>query len=262
MNDLELYKSFAYNKLTFRYEKYNSANNSFPPLACNFFGKMLEGEGHLSTADGETLHLVAGDFFFLPRGTRYHSHWFPSSSGNQIVQWQAVRFDYIPSRSERHYRMQKLPPIPSLVDFFHRLEQKQVFDLESVGRLYLCFNELENRLSKVQSDPRRILYEKAEKYMREHQNFKVPELAKFCAMSESGLYAFFASYAGTTPIEMKNRICIEKAQLLLESTNLSIEEVSTQIGFKSVSYFRKLFSSYTGKKPTIYRKDIFQNKLI
>lgn len=262
MNDLELYKSFAYNKLTFRYEKYNSATNSFPPLVCNFFGKMLEGEGYLTTADGETLHLVAGDFFFLPRGTRYHSHWFPSSTGNRTVQWQAVRFDYIPSRSEKIYRMQTLPPIPSLVDFFRRLEEKQDFDLESVGRLYLCFSQLEDLLSEVQSDPRRSLYEKAEMYIREHPNFKVPELAKYCTVSESGLYAFFAAYAGTTPIELKNRICIEKAQLLLESTNLSIEEISMQTGFKSVSYFRKLFLSYTGKKPTVYRKDAVRNKLI
>lgn len=262
MNDLELYKAFAYNKLTFHYEKFNNAKGSFPPLACNFLGKMLEGEGHLTTVDGNTLHLVAGDFFFLPKGTRYHSHWLPSCTGNKIVQWQAVRFDYIPSPSEKHYLIQKLPPIPPLVDFFNRLEQKNAFDLEAVGRLYVCFSELKSLLTQEQSDPRRILYEKAEAYIREHPDFKVPELAKFCTISESGLYAFFAAYAGITPIEMKNRICIEKAQLLLESTNLSIEEISMQIGFRSVPYFRKLFVSYTGKNPTDYRKAAYQNKLI
>lgn len=262
MNDLELYKSFSYCKPTFQNEKYNGAEGSFSPLSCNFFAKMLEGEGVLITDEGETLHLTEGDYFFLPRGIRYHSHWIPSTSGNKVVQWQSVRFDYVPTSSGKNYYMQKLPRIPSLDELFAVLDCTNNFDLSCVGRLYLCFSELQGTLLEKEADPREVLFEKAKSYMMEHPDFKVSELAKYCMMSESGLYAFFSSYVGVTPVEMKNRICMDKAILLLESTDLHVEEVAIRAGFKSISYFRKLFLAHTGKKPTEFRKEAFHIKYV
>ena len=74
-------------------------------------------------------------------------------------------------------------------------------------------------------------------------------------MSESGLYAFFRNYAGSTPINLKNKIKTENAVALLESTDLSVEEISQRTGFCSAEYFRKITKQKTGKTPTEIRRE-------
>ena len=74
-------------------------------------------------------------------------------------------------------------------------------------------------------------------------------------MSESGIYAFFKSYGGTTPIEVKNRILINRAVDLLTTTDLSVEEICSRVGFCNAAYFRKQLRRVTGKTPHEIRRE-------
>ena len=47
---------------------------------------------------------------------------------------------------------------------------------------------------------------------------------------------------------------LEKANLLLSSTNLPIKEISMTMGFNSVSYFTKCYKAFYGYSPSIKRK--------
>ncbi|MBQ8415607.1 MAG: helix-turn-helix transcriptional regulator, partial [Clostridia bacterium] len=78
--------------------------------------------------------------------------------------------------------------------------------------------------------------------------------ARFCRVSESGLYATFRSEWNCTPIVMWHRVQIEKAVNLLFSTDLSVEEISTRLEFCSASYFRKVFKEITGQTPREVRR--------
>ena len=90
-----------------------------------------------------------------------------------------------------------------------------------------------------------------------HPDFKVGDLARHCSMSESGLYAFFREYAGTTPIDMKHRMKVEQAIGLLATTDLSIEEISDRLKFSSAAYFRKIVKEQTGKTPSALRREYY-----
>ena len=48
---------------------------------------------------------------------------------------------------------------------------------------------------------------------------------------------------------------IQKAIELISNTTLSIEEISTKVGFGSSNYFRKVFFQMTDKKPKELRKN-------
>lgn len=47
---------------------------------------------------------------------------------------------------------------------------------------------------------------------------------------------------------------IRKAQLLMEDTELKVEEVARAVGYKNVPYFVKIFKKYEGLTPLRYRK--------
>lgn len=57
-----------------------------------------------------------------------------------------------------------------------------------------------------------------------------------------------------TPTEFKQRVLINKAAELLQTTDLPIEEISWRLGFSSPSYFRKIFKKYHTESPREFRK--------
>ena len=90
--------------------------------------------------------------------------------------------------------------------------------------------------------------------MRRENSFKVSDVAEYCNVSVSGLYAIFKKSAGLTPIKLKHRILVEKATELLTTTDIPIEEISRKLGFGTSGYFRKIVFDVTGKTPRKIRK--------
>lgn len=110
------------------------------------------------------------------------------------------------------------------------------------------------RCSAPDIDP---LLEPALKYLRENyaSPCSVSKLAKLCNLSDSHFYKRFKQSIGITPVEFKNRILISNAQkLLIDSPDLSIEELSISLGFSSSIYFRRIFKQITQMTPRDFRK--------
>lgn len=47
---------------------------------------------------------------------------------------------------------------------------------------------------------------------------------------------------------------MERAQELLNQTNITIVDIAEQLGYDNVSYFIKLFRNFSGMTPVEYRK--------
>ncbi len=107
----------------------------------------------------------------------------------------------------------------------------------------------------AESDPKAALLQTAFHYIQSHENFTVPELARACGISESGMYALFRSYADTTPIEVKHRLIAERAVTLLTTTDLTVETIASTLGLCSSAYLRKILKKQTGRAPLQIRKD-------
>ena len=97
--------------------------------------------------------------------------------------------------------------------------------------------------------------QKAILFMRENDRYSIPDLAKLCNMSERRFYSLFNQIVGTTPIKMKHKIQASKAEFLLKSTDLSIDEIAHSVGFESTAHFRKVFNSLYGFSPKEMRKN-------
>ena len=125
----------------------------------------------------------------------------------------------------------------------------------SVGLLYIFLGRSLEKMRQDRKDPKAATWDRAVSYISANPNFQVKELATYCNMSESGIYAFFKQYGHTSPIELKNRILIKRAVDLLTTPDLSIEEICSRIGFCNAAYFRKQLRRVTGKTPHEIRRE-------
>lgn len=255
MDNLLFYNSFKF--FVHSFNKSHHTNNS-AGITIHFLARMRRGKGRIVTERGEELLLKAGDFFYLPQGLRYHSYWTPEKKGDSVVEWESCGFDVYPCKSGKSYAMQKLAPSPTALQYWENIDPARGVSASSVGHLYAFWGEIHPTMIQTENDPQKELFSKAKNFIHQNPHFKVRELARHCGMSESGLYAFFRSYANTSPIEVKNRVQAQRAIELLGSTDLPIESVSDLVGFRSVAYFRRILRTYTGKTPGEIRQEQFK----
>lgn len=82
----------------------------------------------------------------------------------------------------------------------------------------------------------------------------VPELAEMATMSPRTYLRHFSRATGTTPIRWLTNQRVEASLRLLESTQASIDEIATAVGFESPVTFRHHFRHVTRTSPSAYRK--------
>jgi transcriptional regulator GlxA family with amidase domain len=82
----------------------------------------------------------------------------------------------------------------------------------------------------------------------------VNALAKRSLMSTRSFARRFVAETGVAPVQWLTRQRILHARLLLETTELPIDEVARQCGFSSATLFRHHFAQEVGVAPTQYRK--------
>ncbi len=98
--------------------------------------------------------------------------------------------------------------------------------------------------------------EEATRFIEENldKDLTVDYITKNTNISKSVLYKNFRDTYNCTISEYINRKRVEKAVVLLVTTDLSIEEVSEKIGFSSAAYFAIVFKKQKGISPLKFRK--------
>lgn len=66
--------------------------------------------------------------------------------------------------------------------------------------------------------------------------------------------------SGSNALQWIVQVVIIEAKLLLETSELSIKEISVLLNFPTQSFFGKYFKQYTGVSPKEYRENILKNK--
>ena len=93
-------------------------------------------------------------------------------------------------------------------------------------------------------------------WMRENLDrpLQLTEIARHAAMSSRTLQRRFAAQTGTTPLQWLIRQRLQRAQELLETTDLSMEAVADRSGFGTGIVLRQHFCKYLHTAPLAYRK--------
>ncbi|GAA1906953.1 GlxA family transcriptional regulator [Williamsia serinedens] len=82
----------------------------------------------------------------------------------------------------------------------------------------------------------------------------VEDLARRAHMSSRTFARRFVDEVGTTPHKWLTEQRVGHARTLLESTDIAVEQVATQVGFGSATLLRHHFTSSVGLSPTAYRR--------
>jgi AraC-like DNA-binding protein len=106
-----------------------------------------------------------------------------------------------------------------------------------------------------------IRINKCLQYIHENldKNITVSQLANISCVTGDYFCRIFKKQTNYTPIKYINLKKIEKAQLLLLTTNMPIIDVAMKLSIDNFSYFNRLFRKYTNISPGKYRKFITQS---
>lgn len=199
-----------------------------------------------------TFYAHEGDLIYVACGTKYQSIWY----GSPDIEWYSVDFYFKSQYDFIEYPFQILKNYPPTL-FDKMFETHQISYMLSISYFYQLLDDIYKKLNTTSAHPLCSTIVPAIEYIEKNynQNFYINTLAELCKCSESAFFKLFKKSTGVTPVSYKHSIMIQKAIDLLVNTTLSIEEISSQIGFSSSNHFRTIFSKLTGKTPKELRKN-------
>ncbi len=92
-----------------------------------------------------------------------------------------------------------------------------------------------------------------------HEPLELDRIAEDLHLSKHHISRLFKRATGSTISQYMTIIRIQKARILLETTNQSIEQISQSLGLFNVSYFCEVFKKATGYTPLQYRIFLFNH---
>ena len=93
-------------------------------------------------------------------------------------------------------------------------------------------------------------------YIHSHiaENIDIDELANEACITKPYLIRIFKREMGTSPLKYINAKKVERAQLLLYTSDMTVKEVAYTLGFSDHSYFIRMFRKTSGITPQDYRE--------
>ncbi len=126
----------------------------------------------------------------------------------------------------------------------------------------LLFAQLLVRIARLWREHEQSRLSQGERYVRQsiefmRQNYdrsiRMEQIAAAVNVHPGYLHRVFRKHTGTTPIDYLNTLRMEKAMMLLGSTDIPIAEIADYVGVSSRQYFHLLFKKHTGQTPADYR---------
>lgn len=93
-------------------------------------------------------------------------------------------------------------------------------------------------------------------YIQRHygEPLTLADIARSAAVSENECLRCFRRMVGASPIRYLKQLRIQKAAVLLRTTDQKISEIGAACGFQEMSYFARTFRSLKGCTPGAYRR--------
>lgn len=131
--------------------------------------------------------------------------------------------------------------------------------LEHTFRTQLTASRKADELKSVKRSTRLELFNrlnKAKDYIESnyHEAIDLDMLSKVSSLCPHHFLRKFKSYTGKSPYRYLKTVRLEKARIMLESTNSSITEICMNCGYESLSSFSFLFKNTYKISPENYRK--------
>ena len=131
-------------------------------------------------------------------------------------------------------------------------DQEKIESISNVAMMMVKYILFENMLI-PKYEPS---FDRALAFINENleKDLTIAEISRSAIIPKSSLYKMFHDHLGCTVNEYIHLKRVEKAEELLISGDLSIEEISEKLGFSTQQYFSKIFKKIKGVSPSQFRK--------
>ncbi|MCA0893795.1 GlxA family transcriptional regulator [Microbulbifer agarilyticus] len=98
----------------------------------------------------------------------------------------------------------------------------------------------------------------AQTWLKQHcsDDVKLSEVAKHFDMSVRSFNRRFKLATGQTPLQYLQSVRIDMARELLQSSNLSVNEIAEKVGYQDMGHFTALFKKFLSTTPSEYRTTV------
>ena len=213
---------------------------------------VLKGSVNFIT-EKETMTATAGNIVFLPKGCEYEAV-FPDKIDDYLVSFDSSSAEIsVPAP----VKLMQSAPL-TCIERFSELVNEKYFErnseLKIKGLFYLLLDALTSNTDSEQSTHRHLINRACE-LLGSPEELLVSQIARECAVSESGLRSIFKEQMGITPTKYRTIAKIKRAAYLLESSDLSLSEIAESLGFFDTAYFCKVFKEHIGMTPGQYSRN-------
>lgn len=140
---------------------------------------------------------------------------------------------------------------------FHAIYEEQQKQNPCQPLISLMLRTLLIQVLILAQNPPATTVERVIQYIQSHlgEQITLEQLSGIAFVSKSYLTKQFKQETGQTVIEYVNNARIEKAKMLLVTTQKTVEEISYAVGFESPKYFFRVFKALTGQTPLAFSKN-------
>ncbi len=205
------------------------------------------------TCQGKTITATKGDLLYIPFGRKAEIEIY----AEPICYGTVIRMVYMPDVDVLGYPPQAIKMSDELKNFFNDIPILNPYE-ENVNsnilwKVYRFLDLFQKEITKY-TDKQSLKLQNALQYMKNNDNYSIKDLADYCEISERRLRATFNKILDTTPIQMKHRIQAVKADVLLKTTDLSVEEIANKVGYFSTNQLRNVMKKRYRTLPKELRK--------
>jgi transcriptional regulator GlxA family with amidase domain len=216
---------------------------------------VLEGQMKIEV-DGKTWHPSAGDLMIVPALLPHQIHIWGGSSALTVT---FVPDDFSFDDSPRIMRVGTESLVEHIMKDLVQLWYSRELHHEVNGALlvallsYLQWIEKREIAAKALHPGVAAAVEAIERNLTTPLTIK--ELAQEAHLSVGHLQAMFRAQIGCSPLHYRQELRLQRACLLLEQTDLSVQQIAAQCGYVDVEYFGRAFKRTYRATPLRWRSN-------
>lgn len=247
-NALLLYNNFRFGNIKLKKYSYTDHRSGSP---MNYIGLMKKGSAKL-ISKGKTVLVKTGDLFTIPYKLPYQSYWY----GTPDIEFVSIGFLNIEATEKVSFDLQVINCSKATKDLVLKIPSHWDYvSCESLSIFYAVLNDILLLSNKKPLNRKSEIVNKAKSFIKANTDCSVKEIAEHLFISEPYLYSVFKQEAGCTPNDYKLQIKCRNGVNSLLSTDKTVEQISTEIGFSSAAHFRKALKKIINATPKEIRKN-------
>ncbi len=247
MIESKLYSDFCFLKNRFHTFHYTDNRKGSP---YHYFAYMEKGSAKIVTKE-KTIHINEGELFYIPKNTGYQSYWY----GNDDIAFFSYGCQDLLASDTHFLDLQVVPCSQELALAFCTIATDGTeIRTKDIGAFFMAVANVLPHMEQTPISAAKSVLLQAKKQLRDHPHCSNEALAIACNISLPYLYKLFKTFENETPNTYRQKVLCNQAKDLLQTTDISIEQISTMLEFCSSAHFRDIFKKHIGMTPRAFRK--------